>query len=101
MNKFDNLFNKIINENTFKKKTVKDVIDELEYGLASFADDSEPEDQSAQEELEFYGKDLLSLSDKEKKMVVNYFRKKWSDTPHIAKMIRDYAFDNYTTISYK
>ena len=36
----------------------------------------------------------------EKKIVVNYFRKNWSDTPHIAKMIKDYAFDNYwTTIS--
>ena len=99
MTKFDSLFNQILNEAS-NKKSVTNIIQELEYALASFAFDSEPGDQSAIEELELHGEDLLSLSDEEKKIVVNYFRKKWSDTPHIAKMIKDYAFDNYwTTIS--
>ena len=74
-------------------KPVVEVIKELEHALASWYDDSEPGDQSALEALEGSGANLLKLSDQEKKVVVKHFKSRWSQTPHIAKMIRDYAFD--------
>ncbi len=90
--KFDDLYNKLMTESN-KTVSVPEVIKTLENALAPF---DEPGEQAALEELEAYGQPLLSMSIQDKMAVVKYFETQWTETPFIAEMIKDYAFDNYS-----
>jgi hypothetical protein len=90
--KFDKLYNKLMTENE-EGSSVEEVIKTLEDALAPF---DEPGEQAALEELEAYGQPLLSMSVQDKMAVIKYFETQWTDTPFIAEMIKDYAFDNYS-----